>query len=117
MAASRLKAPSSRFLQRRLSEGDLRMHEFEQKNIYFDRLFNTPDLKWLGQNTNHIPVHQAVRAAMIAAIDAEEFHAYAPPAGFESLRQGIVEDLGLTDQAALVTDGAVMGLFLVCQSV
>jgi histidinol-phosphate aminotransferase len=94
------------------------MREFEAKNAYFDRLFNTPGLKWLGQNTNHVPVHPAVRRAMIDSIEGEEFHAYAPPAGFEALRRGIIEDLGLDAGAvsAYVTDGAVMGLFLVCST-
>jgi aspartate/methionine/tyrosine aminotransferase len=92
------------------------MREFEQKNAYFDRLFDTPGLKWLGQNTNHIPVHPAVRRAMIDSIEREEFHAYAPPAGFEALRRGIIEDLGLDGLSAYVTDGAVMGLFLVCST-
>ena len=31
------------------------MHEFEKKNAYFDRLSSNPDLRWLGQNTNHLP--------------------------------------------------------------
>lgn len=92
------------------------MREFEVKNAYFDRLFNTPGLKWLGQNTNHVPVHPAVRQAMIDAIDGEQFHAYAPPAGFEELRRLIVEDLGLEGHVALLTDGAVAALFLVCRA-
>ncbi len=92
------------------------MREFEEKNAYFDRLFHTPGLKWLGQNTNHTPLHPAVRAAMIAAIDDESFHAYAPPAGFEELRHGIVDDLGLTNAHALVTEGAVNALFLACRA-
>ena len=70
------------------------------------------DLFWLGQNTNHLPMHPAVRKALIDAIDAEEFHAYAPPGGFTALLDGIVADLGLPHEttAALVTDGAVAAL-------
>ncbi len=81
------------------------MRLFEKKNAYFDGLFNTSGLKWLGQNTNHVPVHPEVRQAMLDSITGEEFHAYAPPAGFEALRSGIVEDLGLADASALVTEG------------
>jgi aspartate/methionine/tyrosine aminotransferase len=92
------------------------MRQFEEKNAYFDRLFSTPGLKWLGQNTNHVPMHPAVREALVQAVDDEDFHAYAPPAGFEALRRGIVEDLGLEEASALVTDGAVGGLFLVCHA-
>jgi histidinol-phosphate/aromatic aminotransferase/cobyric acid decarboxylase-like protein len=84
--------------------------DFELKNAYFDRLFNAADLKWLGQNTNHVPLHPKVREALHLAVDAERFHAYAPPAGLEALRAAIVEDLGLSDARALVTDGAVAAL-------
>lgn len=92
------------------------MREFEVKNAYFDRLFNTPGLKWMGQNTNHIPMHPDVRAAMVDSIDGEQFHAYAPPAGFEELRALILEDLGVEGMSALVTDGGVAALFLACRA-
>lgn len=92
------------------------MRNFELRNQHFDRLFNTPDLKWFGQNTNHFKTHPAVRQAMIDSIDAEEFHAYAPPAGLEELRALILADLGLTDAAVQVTDGAVEALYNVCRT-
>ncbi len=94
------------------------MSGFEARNSHFDRLFATRGLYWLGQNTNHLPMHPAVRQALMASIDSEEFHAYAPPGGFEALRHAIVEDLGLpvASMAALVTDGAVAALATVCQA-
>lgn len=92
------------------------MRKFEARNQHFDRLFNTPGLKWLGQNTNHFPPHPAVVEAMIESIRAEEYHAYAPPAGMEELRRLILADLGLQDAAVLVTDGAVEGLYTVCRT-
>lgn len=94
------------------------MKTFEVRNQHFDRLFNTPGLKWFGQNTNHFKTHPAVRQAMITSIDAEEFHAYAPPLGLEELRAMIGDDLGLpADTAAvLVTDGAVEALYNVCRT-
>ena len=94
------------------------MKNFEVRNQHFDRLFNTPGLKWFGQNTNHFKTHPAVRQAMIDSIDAEEFHAYAPPIGIEELRTLILEDLGLpaADAAVLVTDGAVEALYNVCRT-
>ena len=70
------------------------MRQFEVRNQHFDRLFNTPDLMWLGQNTNHFPTHPAVTQAMVDCIRSEEFHAYAPPAGMEELRQLILALLG-----------------------
>ena len=94
------------------------MSSFEQRNTHFDRLFATQNLFWLGQNTNHLPVHPAVRKALIDSIEAEEFHAYAPPGGFTALLHGIVADLGLPHEttAALVTEGAVAALATVCRA-
>ena len=94
------------------------MSSFEQRNAHFDRLFATKNLFWLGQNTNHLPMHPLVRQAMIDSIEAEEFHAYAPPGGFAALARDIVADLGLPQDAtaALVTDGAVAALATVCRA-
>jgi aspartate/methionine/tyrosine aminotransferase len=92
------------------------MKSFEVRNAHFDRLVNTPDLRWMGQNTNHAKPHAAVIEAMERCIRDEEFHIYAPPAGLEELRQGIISDLGLKDHAALVSDGAVSSLYHVCHT-
>jgi aspartate/methionine/tyrosine aminotransferase len=94
------------------------MSIFEQRNAHFDRLFATENLLWLGQNTNHLPMHPLVRKALSDSIAAEEFHAYAPPGGFTALVHGIVEDLGLphATTTALVTDGAVAALATVCRA-
>jgi histidinol-phosphate aminotransferase len=94
------------------------MSGFAQRNAHFDRLFATNNLFWLGQNTNHLPMHPQVRQAMIDSIEAEEFHAYAPPGGFTALCRGIVADLGLPQDAtaALITDGAVAALATVCRA-
>jgi aspartate/methionine/tyrosine aminotransferase len=92
------------------------MKRFEVRNAHFDRLVNTPGLKWLGQNTNHATPHPSVLEAMRKCIQDEEFHIYAPPAGLEALREGIVADLGLSDQTALVSDGAVASLYHICHT-
>jgi len=94
------------------------MSSFEQRNAHFDRLFATRNLFWLGQNTNHLPMHPAVRKALFDCIEAEEFHAYAPPGGFAALVHAIVEDLGLPPDVttAFVTDGAVAALATVCRA-
>jgi histidinol-phosphate aminotransferase len=86
------------------------------RNRYFDTLANTPGLYWLGQNTNHLPASPVVVAAMTRAIEQGEFNAYAPPLGFESLREAIVEDLGVPGMGALVTEGGVNGLAAVCKA-
>jgi aspartate/methionine/tyrosine aminotransferase len=94
------------------------MNPFEKRNEHFDRLFSTKDLFWLGQNTNHIPMHPKVRQALLDSIESEEWHAYAPPFGFTALLRGIIDDLGLPSDstAALVTDGAVTALATVCRA-
>jgi len=92
------------------------MSDFETRNRYFDRLFNTPGLRWMGQNTNHHPLPPAVLQAMHDSIDRDEFRAYAPPLGFEALRAGIVADLGLDGASAIVTDGGVEALYHICHT-
>lgn len=92
------------------------MQSFEVRNAHFDRLVNTPGLRWMGQNTNHGTPHPAVIAAMEKCIRDEEFHIYAPPTGLEALRHGVVEDLGLTGQCALISDGAVASLYHICHT-
>ncbi len=92
------------------------MGDFEIRNRHFDALFSRADLIWMGQNTNHIPTHPTVREAMHRAVDDESFHAYAPPAGIEALRSGIVADLGLPGFSALVADGAVAALGTACRA-
>ncbi|WP_116134444.1 pyridoxal phosphate-dependent aminotransferase [Tropicimonas sp. IMCC34043] len=87
----------------------------ELRNRYFDRLFNSEGLIWMGQNTNHIPAHPAVIAAMVGSIHKGEYNAYAPPLGFESLRAAIVADLGV-EGTALVTEGGVNALATLCRA-
>ncbi len=92
------------------------MRPFEARNAHFDTLVKTPGLKWLGQNTNHAPAHPAVIEAIVRCAQDEEFHAYAPPAGLEELRAGIVADFGLQGLSALVSDGAVASLYHTCHT-
>ena len=94
------------------------MTDIRTRNRYFDTLFSTPDLAWMGQNTNHVPAHPAVIEAMVRSVQAGEFNAYAPPMGFEALRSAIVEDLGLGDTPAeaVVTEGGVNALAMICKA-
>jgi histidinol-phosphate aminotransferase len=86
------------------------------RNRYFDELAATPGLYWLGQNTNHIESHPAVREAMLRSIEQGEFNAYAPPLGFEALRSAIIVDLGVQGVEALVTEGGVNALAMICRA-
>lgn len=90
------------------------MRSYDRRNQHFDTLLSQDKLRWMGQNTNHVPAHPAVHEAMVKAIRDESYHAYGPPMGLEALRAGILSDLGLPDAAVLVTDGAIEGLSHVC---
>lgn len=90
--------------------------DWEERNRYFDRLANTAGLRWMGQNTNHLPLPPEVGAAIRASVESDEFRAYAPPLGFEALRAGIVADLGLAGMSAMVSDGGVEALYGVCHT-
>jgi aspartate/methionine/tyrosine aminotransferase len=92
------------------------MKPFEARNVHFDRMVNNSGLRWMGQNTNHLPVHANVLSALEQSIRDEEFHLYAPPVGLEELRAGILDDLGLQDMATIVTDGAISALYHVCHT-
>jgi len=46
---------------------------FEQRNAHFDRLFATKNLFWLGQNTNHLPMHPRVRQALLTSTNKQVF--------------------------------------------
>lgn len=92
------------------------MSDANTRNRYFDTLFATPDLAWMGQNTNHVPAHPAVGEAMVRSVVNGEFNAYAPPMGFEALRAAIVADLGAGPAQALVTEGGVNALAMICRA-
>ena len=68
------------------------MRPFQKRNKHFEALVANPDLIWMGQNTNHLPTHPAVKQAMIATIENEDYHAYAPPIGLEELRALMLSD-------------------------
>ena len=61
------------------------MKEFERLNQHFELMVNTPDLMWLGRNTNHFQTHPVVLNAMLNSIKDEDFHVYAPPFGLEGM--------------------------------
>jgi aspartate/methionine/tyrosine aminotransferase len=92
------------------------MSDLDLKNAYFDGLFADLDLMWMGQNTNHIPPHPKVREALMAAIADDRYHVYAPPAGLEALREGIVADLGIPGGKAFLTNGGVESLAMVVRA-
>lgn len=93
---------------------DVDMQPYQKRNRHFESLVSNPDLIWMGQNTNHLPSHPAVKLAMTDAIAAEDYHAYAPPTGLEELRHLMLADFGIEDADILITDGAIEGLYHAC---
>jgi aspartate/methionine/tyrosine aminotransferase len=87
------------------------VRRFEEKTKFFQTLFDNDRLAWMGQNTNHFPNYDEIKAAMKKSIDDEEYHMYAPPMGLEELRSLIAEDLGAPNATTWVTDGATVGLY------
>jgi aspartate/methionine/tyrosine aminotransferase len=65
----------------------------------------------MGHNCNHLEIHEAIHAAMIKAIKADEYRNYAPPNGFAELRDLIQSDLKIPDVEVMVTQGATEAIF------
>ncbi|WP_420112351.1 pyridoxal phosphate-dependent aminotransferase [Pseudactinotalea sp.] len=82
----------------------------------FEDLLARRDLAWMGQNTTHLPLPPEVVEALTTSIAAQEYQLYAPAPGFSELRELILDDLGLPDARAWVTNGAVDGLHQVVTS-
>jgi aspartate/methionine/tyrosine aminotransferase len=82
----------------------------------FEALLDRPGLVWMGQNTTHLEPPPEVIEALTESTRRREFQLYAPALGFERLRELIIDDLGLsgTGAVAMITDGAVGGLYHVC---
>jgi aspartate/methionine/tyrosine aminotransferase len=82
----------------------------------FEALLSREGLAWMGQNTTHLEPPAEVVAALRDCTDRREFQLYAPALGFKRLRELILDDLGLADTraVAMITDGAVGGLYHVC---
>jgi histidinol-phosphate aminotransferase len=80
----------------------------------FEALLKRPDLAWMGQNTTHLEPPPEVTEALLDSTRRREFQFYAPALGLAELRELIVADLGLPGSSAMITDGAVGGLYHIC---
>ena len=85
----------------------------------FDDIHSTEKMLWMGQNTNHLQAHPAVKEGLLKAVSDQSFNNYAPPQGYEELRELILRDVvgdsSRSDTKVLITDGAINGLYLVCK--
>jgi len=86
------------------------MYPFQERNRYFQELFDRKDLAVMGRNTNHFPNDPEIKEAMISAILSEEYHNYAPPCGILELQELILKDLQSPQCYALITNGATEAL-------
>lgn len=77
----------------------------------WEELARSRDLIHLGHNCNQLDLDPAIHAAMIAAIESDEYRNYTPPFGFEELRALMIEDVGIPGMAAMVTQGATEAIF------
>ena len=65
----------------------------------------------MGHNCNQLPLDPSIHAAMVAAIESDEYRNYTPPYGFDELRSLIKKDVGVPDADVLVTQGATEAIF------
>jgi aspartate/methionine/tyrosine aminotransferase len=75
------------------------------------------DLVHMGHNCNHLEVDPAIKEAMIRAIEAEAYRNYAPPHGFEELRELIRQDVGVPDVDVIVTQGGTEAIYQAMASI
>ena len=73
------------------------MGDFEIRNRHFDRLFSDPGLMWMGQNTNHVPMHPKVREAAVYSVPDERLGEV--PVGYVLREPGVA-----LDEAALLLE-------------
>jgi aspartate/methionine/tyrosine aminotransferase len=77
----------------------------------WEELACSSDLVHMGHNCNQLELDPAIHAAMVAAIEADEYRNYTPPLGFEDLRALMLADVGVPGMAAMVTQGATEAIF------
>ena len=95
----------------------IQMSDFNSQNRFFQDIYDDDSIVWMGQNTNHFPTPEAIKQAMLGAIDNEEYHKYPPPYGLEELLALIRNDLSLsTDHSVHVTEGGTESLYQVTRS-
>jgi aspartate/methionine/tyrosine aminotransferase len=77
----------------------------------WEELARSRELVHMGHNCNQLELDDAIHAAMIGAIEEDEYRNYTPPYGFEELRALIRDDVGVPGLDVLVTQGATEAIF------
>lgn len=83
----------------------------------WEELALAKDLVHMGHNCNQLDVHDSIHAAMIGAIEADDYRNYTPPYGFSELRELIKADVGVPDVDVIVTQGATEAIYQAMASI
>lgn len=67
---------------------------------------------WMSQNTNQLPTTPRLVAAVRKALDSKRYMLYPHPRGLEGLAEAILEDLGVTGQEVLITNGGIEATYI-----
>ncbi len=71
------------------------------------------DVVWMSQNTNYIPLPEAVNEAIIKGIKTREYNHYPYAPGLPALKNVIFKDLGIDEGfEMLLTNGAIEALYI-----
>ncbi len=70
------------------------------------------DIVWMSQNTNMIPTDPSVIEAVKSAADERLYNLYPLKKGLFGLPEAILNDLGMSDQDVLVTNGGIEALYI-----
>src|SRR5256714_627216 len=74
------------------------------------------EVAWMSQNTNTLPVHPEILAAIRQSVEEREFNLYPRKAGVPGLVEAIQEDLGLEGFDVLLTNGGIEGEYIATRS-
>jgi aspartate/methionine/tyrosine aminotransferase len=70
------------------------------------------DVVWMSQNTNTIPTDPSVIEAIKSAADERLYNLYPFKKGLFGLPEAMLNDLGMTEQDVLITNGGIEALYI-----
>src|SRR5256884_9413052 len=86
------------------------------KDIWESAHQHRREVAWMSQNTNTLPVHPEILAAIRQSVEEREFTLYPRKAGVPGLVEAIQEDLGLEGFDVLLTNGGIEGEYIATRS-
>ena len=70
------------------------------------------EVAWMSQNTNTLPVHPKIQAAIRTSVEEREYNLYPFKRGVFGLPEAILADLGLDGFDVLLTNGGIEGEYI-----